>query len=150
MAVRQFLELRGALLKMHGSSDALAVKQTIMKAIPYVEGKVVEIIESSVLEIEDICNGRIGDSLDRGYRGKKFHTNLKDKNLLATALTHSSYAGQFNKHSNERLEFIGDGFLDAVIGFDLFTRLADNSEGTLSKRRAQIVCSDSLAEIGLN
>ncbi len=39
---------------MHGSSDALAVKQTIMKAIPYVEGKVVEIIESSVLEIEDI------------------------------------------------------------------------------------------------
>ncbi|MBF1151238.1 MAG: phosphate acyltransferase PlsX [[Eubacterium] sulci] len=48
------LGVKGALLKMHGSSDALAVKQTIMKAIPYVEGKVVEIIESSVLEIEDI------------------------------------------------------------------------------------------------
>ena len=54
MAVRQILGVKGALLKMHGSSDALAVKQTIMKAIPYVEGKVVEIIESSVLEIEDI------------------------------------------------------------------------------------------------
>ena len=79
----------------------------------------------------------------------KISYEFKDKNLLATALTHSSYAGQFNKQSNERLEFIGDGFLDAVIGFDLFTRLADNSEGTLSKRRAQIVCSDSLAEIGL-
>lgn len=79
----------------------------------------------------------------------KISYEFKDKNLLAAALTHSSYAGQFNKQSNERLEFIGDGFLDAVIGFDLFTRLADNSEGTLSKRRAQIVCSDSLAEIGL-
>ncbi|MDY6038178.1 MAG: phosphate acyltransferase PlsX [Eubacterium sp.] len=48
------LGVKGALLKMHGSSDALAVKQTIMKAIPYVDGKVVEIIENSVLEIEDI------------------------------------------------------------------------------------------------
>ena len=80
---------------------------------------------------------------------KKISYKFKDKNLLSTALTHSSYAGQFNKKSNERLEFIGDGFLDAVIGFDLFVRLTDNSEGTLSKRRAQIVCSESLAEIGL-
>ena len=59
---------------------------------------------------------------------KKISYKFKDKNLLSTALTHSSYAGQFNKKSNERLEFIGDGFLDAVIGFDLFVRLTDNSE----------------------
>ena len=37
-----------------GSSDALAVKQTIMKAIPYVEEKVVDTIQNSVLEIEEI------------------------------------------------------------------------------------------------
>ena len=80
---------------------------------------------------------------------RKISYKFKDKNLLSTALTHSSYAGQFNMKSNERLEFIGDGFLDAVIGFDLFVRLTDNSEGTLSKRRAQIVCSESLAELGL-
>lgn len=48
------LGVKGALLKMHGSSDALAVKQTIMKAVPYVEQKVVETIENSVLEIEEI------------------------------------------------------------------------------------------------
>ena len=39
---------------MHGSSDALAVKQTILKAVPYVEQRVVETIENSVLEIEEI------------------------------------------------------------------------------------------------
>lgn len=48
------LGVKGAMLKMHGSSDALAVKQTILKAIPYVEGKVVDTIQNSVLEIEEI------------------------------------------------------------------------------------------------
>ena len=48
------LGVKGAMLKMHGSSDALAVKQTIMKAIPYVEEKVVDTIQNSVLEIEEI------------------------------------------------------------------------------------------------
>ena len=46
--------VKGAMLKMHGSSDALAVKQTIIKAIPYVEGNVVDNIQNSVLEIEEI------------------------------------------------------------------------------------------------
>lgn len=48
------LGVKGAMLKMHGSSDALAVKQTIIKAIPYVEGNVVDTIQNSVLEIEEI------------------------------------------------------------------------------------------------
>lgn len=48
------LGVKGAMLKMHGSSDALAVKQTILKAIPYVEENVVDTIQNSVLEIEEI------------------------------------------------------------------------------------------------
>lgn len=48
------LGVKGALLKMHGSSDALAVKQTILKAVPYVEENVVEIISKSTREIEEI------------------------------------------------------------------------------------------------
>jgi glycerol-3-phosphate acyltransferase PlsX len=47
------LGVRGALLKMHGSSDALAVKQTILKAIPYVEQDVVGTIENSISEIKE-------------------------------------------------------------------------------------------------
>lgn len=48
------LGVKGAMLKMHGSSDALAVKQTIIKAIPYVRERVVDTIQNSVLEIEEI------------------------------------------------------------------------------------------------
>lgn len=48
------LGLKGGLIKMHGSSDENAVKQTILKAIPFIEGKVVDVIQNSVYEIEEI------------------------------------------------------------------------------------------------
>ncbi len=42
------LGVKGALLKMHGSSDAKAVRQTILKAVLYVEENVVGIISDAV------------------------------------------------------------------------------------------------------
>lgn len=51
-----FLGVRGTVIKMHGSSNANAVKNTILKGIPYAENRVVETIESAVLEIEEIVN----------------------------------------------------------------------------------------------
>ena len=48
------LGVKGPIVKMHGSSKAPAVKNTILKAIPFVEEKVVETIQNSVLEIEEI------------------------------------------------------------------------------------------------
>ncbi|MGI6728176.1 MAG: phosphate acyltransferase PlsX [Anaerovoracaceae bacterium] len=48
------LGVKGALLKTHGSSDAKAVKNTILKGIPYVENHVVQIIQDSVLELEEV------------------------------------------------------------------------------------------------
>ena len=48
------LGVKGPIVKMHGSSNANAVKNTIVKGIPFVEGKVIETIQNSVLEIEEI------------------------------------------------------------------------------------------------
>lgn len=48
------LGVKGALIKMHGSSNANAVKNTILKGIPYAANKVVHTIENSVLELEEI------------------------------------------------------------------------------------------------
>lgn len=48
------LGVKGPIVKMHGSSNANAVKNTILKGIPYVEENVVETIQNSVLEIEEI------------------------------------------------------------------------------------------------
>lgn len=48
------LGVKGALVKMHGASNANAVKNTILKGIPYAENNVVQIIQNSVLELEEI------------------------------------------------------------------------------------------------
>lgn len=71
---------------------------------------------------------------------------FSDKQLLNTALTHSSYAhGQDDlKPYNERLEFLGDSILSMIISFHLFNRLKDVSEGQMTRIRANIVCEKSL------
>lgn len=48
------LGVKGPIVKMHGSSNANGVKNTILKAIPYAEQNVVQVIQNSVLEIEEI------------------------------------------------------------------------------------------------
>lgn len=48
------LGVKGPVLKMHGSSNANAVKNSILKAIPFAEENVVGIISESVFEIEEV------------------------------------------------------------------------------------------------
>lgn len=65
-----------------------------------------------------------------------------DKALLKTAFTHSSYA-QYQPN-NERLEFLGDAVLELVISAFLYKELS-LSEGRMTRLRANIVCTESLA-----
>ncbi|MBQ2084694.1 MAG: ribonuclease III [Oscillospiraceae bacterium] len=73
---------------------------------------------------------------------------FEDKSLLDEALTHSSYA---NEHGlgrlgcNERLEFLGDAVLSAVVADYLYRTLPDVEEGELTKQRAAMVCESALA-----
>jgi glycerol-3-phosphate acyltransferase PlsX len=46
------LGVKGAVVKMHGSSNAKAVKNTIVKAVPYMKNEVVRHIESTILNLE--------------------------------------------------------------------------------------------------
>ena len=81
----------------------------------------------------------------------KIGYKFKDETLLLNALTHSSYANEKGggcDKSNERLEFLGDAFLDAIIGEELYMRLEDAGEGKLTKTRALIVCEKALARHG--
>ncbi|MFC2662513.1 MAG: ribonuclease III [Eubacterium sp.] len=75
----------------------------------------------------------------------------QDIRLLKRALTHSSWCKEHHRppmECNERLEFLGDAFLDAIIGTELFTRLDHSNEGKLTKLRALVVCEKALAEVG--
>lgn len=76
---------------------------------------------------------------------EKIEYSYKDKNLLRTALTHSSFANEGKKHvkNNERLEFLGDSVLSLVVSDYLFKN-SSLSEGELTKLRATIVCEQSL------
>lgn len=78
---------------------------------------------------------------------------FKDKELLKNALIHSSYASEHRFEyceNNERLEFIGDAFLDAFVGYELFKRNKSAHEGELSRDRADVVCESSLAKVARN
>ena len=79
-----------------------------------------------------------------GYR-------FNDVSLIRKAITHSSYIKEHNRsgQSNERLEFLGDAFFDAIIGEELYRLFPDKEEGFLSRTRAALVCEKSLAEEAL-
>jgi ribonuclease-3 len=83
---------------------------------------------------------------------KKIGYSFKEKNLLLTAITHSSSLGvnkkqeKINSHY-ERLEFLGDAVLQLIISKQLYDTFPSENEGGLAKRRANIVCGKNLAEI---
>jgi ribonuclease-3 len=69
----------------------------------------------------------------------------RNRDLLAQALTHRS----FGARNYERLEFLGDGVLNCVVGLMLYQRFPELPEGRLSRLRANLVNQDSLHEIAL-
>lgn len=74
--------------------------------------------------------------------------------LYQLALTHRSYAfeNDTNEH-NERLEFLGDAILGAVVTDLIYNRYPDLSEGEMARLRASVVNTNALAgvasELGL-
>ncbi len=73
------------------------------------------------------------------YLGYQF----SQPSLLQTALTHSS-AGSDN---NERLEFLGDAMLGAIIAKALYDQFPQAREGELTRMRARLVRGETLAEL---
>jgi ribonuclease-3 len=70
---------------------------------------------------------------------------FKNRSLLQTALTHSSYSNEHKVESNERLEFLGDAVIELVITKILFLEFKGR-EGDLSKIRSNIVSEKPLSE----
>ena len=76
--------------------------------------------------------------------------HFKDRELLAEALTHpSSNLKKANGTalSYQRLEFLGDSILGAVISDLLYHHFPDEAEGALARRKAVLVSKKSVAEV---
>lgn len=69
--------------------------------------------------------------------------HFKNKQLLITALTHSSYANEHNTECNERMEFLGDAVLELSMSKYLYS-IIHLDEGVLTKTRAKAVCEPAL------
>ena len=80
---------------------------------------------------------------------KRFGYRPKDISLFERAMTHKSISNTNDGElSNERLEYLGDAILDAVIAEYLFERFPDEDEGYLTKIKSKIVSRRTLGMIG--
>ncbi|MEI6131583.1 MAG: ribonuclease III [Bacillota bacterium] len=80
---------------------------------------------------------------------KKIGYKFKNRKLLLTALTHSSFSNDDKKNkieSYERMEFFGDSILSFVVSEVLFSKYLVETEGKLTKLRALVVCEETLAK----
>lgn len=71
---------------------------------------------------------------------------FKDKHWIERALTHRSALSLGARSDYERLEFLGDAVLDLAMAHLLSGRYPEAREGDLSKMRAALVNTQSLAE----
>ncbi len=78
---------------------------------------------------------------------KEIGYEFKNKQLLETALTHTSYAYENKKQSNEKLEFLGDSILEFVSSEYIYHNYPNLKEGEMTKVRASVVCEESLQKI---
>lgn len=74
------------------------------------------------------------------------------KELLITALTHSSYSNELRAKKisvscNERLEFLGDSVLSIIVSEYLFKENRYLPEGELTKLRKELVCGKTLSDL---
>ena len=80
-----------------------------------------------------------------GYR-------FRNRKLLETALTHSSFANERHdpgEESYERLEFLGDSILGHIAADFLYRQDPPIPEGRMTRLRAELVCEQSLHRVAL-
>ena len=78
---------------------------------------------------------------------KNIDYTFKNKELLRTALTHTSYANVHGVQSNEKLEYLGDSILEFITSKYLYNNYKKLKEGEMTKVRATVVCEQSLFEV---
>ena len=80
---------------------------------------------------------------------QRFGYKANNISFFNTALTHKSILSDPNSEfSNERLEFLGDTVLDAVVAEFLYHKFPKDDEGYLTKLKSKIVNRQTLSTIG--
>ena len=98
-------------------------------------------------------------SIEKYSKNKAYHRKLKrllgfkpgDVSIYQRAFTHRSAKKGKKKHEkvqeNERLEFLGDAILDAIVSDYLYKLYPKHDEGFLTNMRSKIVNGSKLSEL---
>lgn len=75
--------------------------------------------------------------------------SVKNEDLLLTAFVHKSYAADYAGDfvHNERLEFLGDAILSAIIAKLLYVMYPAHAESDLTLYKIALVRAENLAEV---
>jgi ribonuclease-3 len=96
--------------------------------------------------VDTVSQGEQREKLDRaqqilGYR-------FKQERYLLSAITHpSAVEGKPVKYSYERLEFLGDSILGAVVADAAFHRFPEIDEGGLTRIKVALVSGETLSKV---
>ena len=77
--------------------------------------------------------------------------NPKDIGIYREAFTHRSTnttSTQGHAQNYERMEFLGDAMLSAIIAAHLYNKVPGGDEGYLTKMRSKVVSREHLNELG--
>jgi ribonuclease-3 len=102
--------------------------------------------------IKDIFNPRAERNGDFFVAIKKIlgfkpgNINIYEEAFTHRSMNETNRDGQ--RQNYERLEFLGDAMLGAVIASHLFTEVPDGDEGYLTKMRSKVVSREHLNELG--
>ena len=76
------------------------------------------------------------------------HYRFANEHFLLSAVTHpSAVEGRAIKYSYERLEFLGDSILGAIVATEAFERFHDLDEGGLTRIKVALVAGSTLADV---
>ena len=81
------------------------------------------------------------------FIASRFGYRAKSINYFEQAITHKSNANSKYSDSNERLEFLGDAIIDAVVAEYLYLKFPNEDEGYLTKIKSKLVSRKTLSEI---
>ena len=79
-----------------------------------------------------------------GELQKRLGYSFKDEALLRLALTHPSVV---NMKNNQRLEFLGDSILGAIVAGIIYEQFPEEKEGELARRHAALVRGETLTRV---
>lgn len=121
-------------------------------------GRFIDLLRAPLRSISEHIPTRLGKSSspeDFKTRVTKFVTEVTgekpgDWHLYALALTHSSYTGSATGKQNERLEYLGDSLLGAIIAASVYRLYPEEDEGGLTQLRSYLSSRKQINKLAHN